>query len=89
MAFKTFAVVFTREAEQDLIRLDHQILSLILDRLSWLGTNTEIIIHKRLKGSWEKAFKLRVSEYRIIYQLNKDRQEVVILKIGHQKDVYK
>jgi len=33
-------------------------------------------------------WKIRTGDYRAIYEINKDKQQVVILFIGHRKNVY-
>jgi len=89
MASEKFKTVFTKEAELDLLKLDSRTVTLILDRIGWLEINIDMVVHRRLKGKrWGKAFKLRVSDYRIIYLLDRNRHQVIVLKIGHRKDVY-
>lgn len=40
-----------------------------------------------LRRSYQGYRKLRVGDYRIIYRV--DSNEIIILKIGHRKEVYK
>lgn len=42
---------------------------------------------KPLRHSLQSLWSLRVGDYRVIYRIQGD--EVVILKIGHRRDVYK
>ena len=42
---------------------------------------------KPLRHSLQSLWSLRVGDYRVIYQINND--EVIILKIGHRRNVYK
>ena len=42
---------------------------------------------KALKGDHKGLFSLRIGTYRIIYTYNSNN--ILILKIGHRKDVYK
>jgi mRNA interferase RelE/StbE len=42
---------------------------------------------KRLKG--ETAFRLRVGDYRIIFDFDQKTQKIIILDIGHRKNIYK
>ena len=37
----------------------------------------------------ETAYKLRIGDYRVIIDLEKDKLIVLIIKIGHRKNVYK
>ena len=41
----------------------------------------------RLVG--EKSYKFRVGNYRIIIDLNKNQLSVLVIKIGHRKNIYK
>lgn len=68
--------------------------------LKKIGEPTESRIKQKLlelKDSPEKAGKplrysdfwsLRVGDYRVIYQINKDLNQVIILFIGHRRKVY-
>jgi mRNA interferase RelE/StbE len=42
----------------------------------------------KLSGE-EALYRIRVGDYRIIYTIQDDRLLVLILKIGHRKDVYR
>ena len=42
----------------------------------------------KMKG--ENSFhKIRIGDYRIIYEIQNDRLVILVVKIGHRKDVYK
>jgi len=43
---------------------------------------------KPLRFELKKLFSLRVGDYRVIFHINESEQLVIILKIGHRKDVY-
>ncbi|MDR1031828.1 MAG: type II toxin-antitoxin system RelE/ParE family toxin [Holosporales bacterium] len=43
---------------------------------------------KPLKGEWEGCYRLRVGDYRIIYEVNKSEITVIIIKIGVRSNVY-
>ncbi len=42
---------------------------------------------KRLVG--EKSYKFRVGDYRIIVDLEKDKLLILVIDIGHRKNIYK
>lgn len=84
-----FQVVFTEQAEQDILNLPRRTASAVADRLEWLAVNAEAVIHHRLKGRrWGKAYRLRLGDYRVIYQLSRDEERITVLRIGNRKDVY-
>jgi addiction module RelE/StbE family toxin len=41
-----------------------------------------------LRRSLSGLFKLRVGDYRIIYQIHKQEVLVVVVKVGHRREVY-
>lgn len=43
---------------------------------------------KALKGGVKGFYRLRVGDYRIVYSVKKKRLVVVIIKIGHRREIY-
>lgn len=43
---------------------------------------------KKLKTSEDDYYRIRVGNYRVIYQVYNDEVEILIIKVGHRKDVY-
>lgn len=46
-------------------------------------------IGKPLVGNLSPYYRLRVADYRIVYEINEDEVVVIVVKIQHRKDVYK
>ncbi|MDZ4205279.1 MAG: type II toxin-antitoxin system RelE/ParE family toxin, partial [Bacteroidales bacterium] len=42
---------------------------------------------KKLKG--EAAFRIRIGDYRIIYEIDESAIHLTVVSVGHRKDVYK
>ena len=42
---------------------------------------------KPLRGEWKGVYSLRVSDYRVLYQIKRDK--VFLLVLGHRKRIYK
>jgi len=84
-----FAVLLTPEAVSDIRSLDASVRARILDKVDWMGRNAALLVHHRLRGArWGGCFRSRHGDYRIIYQLKPRNRQMVILKIGHRRDVY-
>ena len=49
------------------------------------GAATQV---KALKGE-EKNYRLRVGDYRVVYELKHDRLVVLVIKVAHRKEVYR
>lgn len=43
---------------------------------------------KKLQGR-EETYRIRVGDYRVIYRVEDDRLIVLVIEIGHRRDVYR
>lgn len=41
-----------------------------------------------LKGKYQGLYRYRVGNYRVIYSINKENREILILRIKHRKEAY-
>jgi mRNA interferase RelE/StbE len=83
-----FSVEFSREALTSLSRLDKPLAQRIMDRIKWLNQHIEDVNHKALTGQLKGAFKLRVGDYRVIYELKYKTSILTIRLIAHRSEVY-
>ena len=83
-----FSVEFSREALAGLSRLDKPVAQRILDRIKWLNQHNEDVNHKALAGKLRGAYKLRVGDYRVIYEINYQTSILIIRLIAHRSEVY-
>jgi mRNA interferase RelE/StbE len=60
----------------------------IRDRIDGLADDPWLAGVKRLRGTRE-FLRIRSGNYRIIYTVERDRLTVLIIKIGHRRDVYR
>lgn len=85
-----FNISLTPEAQQDILRFDPSLQTRLLDRIEWLGDNAELIRHQALQGDeWRGCFKYCAGDYRIVYRLDHSAKKLVILKVGHRRQVYR
>ncbi len=85
---KAYKVDFSSEAETSLSRLDKPVAQRILNRIKWLSLHVEDVNHKALTGHLRGAFKLRVGDYRVVYELKLRANILTIRFIGHRSEVY-
>jgi mRNA interferase RelE/StbE len=78
-----------RAATRDLARLDKTVSRRIAERLNWLAANLDRIRTEALTGELAGLHKLRVGDYRVIYEILRDEQIIVIHAIGHRKEIYR
>src|SRR5262245_56052832 len=81
-----YRVVLTPAAERQLGKLSPQAREMIAAALVALGRNPRPPGCSKLSGA-DDLWRVRVRQYRVIYQILDDQLIVVILKIGDRKDV--
>ena len=81
-----YQIIFTANAESQLKKLEKSVQERIIIVLERIRIRPEHFI-ERLVG--EPGFKLRVGDYRIILDVDQDKLIILVLKIGHRKNIYK
>lgn len=84
-----YAIQSTKRASDELEQLDTSIARRIVPRLRWLSENLDSINPQALTGDLAGLYKFRVGEYRVVYEILRDRRIIVIHGIGHRRDIYK
>ena len=84
-----YSVEFRPKAAQDFESLDAATADRILKKLRWLAENFDSTKPESLVGPWAGLFKLRVGDYRVIYQANREKQILTVRLIGHRREIYK
>ncbi len=82
-------LIVTKEAEADLGRLNSDIRLRVLQKVKWLQENFEIITPLPLGGQWRGFFKLRVGDWRVIYQIETENQLLILHYIDRRDKIYK
>ena len=80
---------FKKSAFAELKRLPKQIQLRIDDALQLLVVNpwNSALNVKKLKG-FDALYRLRVGDYRVLYEIARKELYVTIVRVGHRKDVY-
>jgi mRNA interferase RelE/StbE len=84
----SYTVQYKSEALDNLEKLDRQIQSRIIKKIIWLAENFEDITPLALTANLAGVYKLRVGDYRIIYEFSEVDESITILKIGHRSEIY-
>ena len=85
-----YAVEYTQQAVKDLRKLDKQTRTFIL---SWVEKNLVDCENPRQHGKGLTAnrsgqWRYRVGDYRLIADIQDDRVVILLLHIGHRRDIY-
>ena len=88
--YKNWRIVFDAGALKDLERLDFQVQAKITRFLRRIASG-EVPPHlqrKPLQGKYKGLFRYRVGDYPIIFKPDETLRVMLILEIGHRKEVY-
>lgn len=86
----TYHVVFSAAAARELKKLDRHTAALIL---GWIRKNLEGCSDPRQHGKALSAnlsgqWRYRVGDYRLLAQIQDDQVLILILRVGHRREVY-
>jgi mRNA interferase RelE/StbE len=85
-----FKLRFLGKALEDLSRIDRPHQKIIKAKLLILAKNPEALKNniRRISGSDEALYRLRVGNYRVIFQKEENALVIIIVRIGHRREVY-
>ena len=80
----TFEIIWSKNASKEIEKLEKIIAGRIFKKISELKENPYSKDLIKLKS--EEGFRLRIGDYRVILTIEKNK--ILILKIGHRKNIY-
>jgi mRNA interferase RelE/StbE len=93
----SYSLLFHPAAKKELDKLDLQVRLFIVKSLSDFiaaydaDYETELMHRakvKKLKGEWQGFYRLRLRNYRVLYEKIDDKLMIYIVRVAHRKQVY-
>lgn len=81
-----YELIYSPSALKQLEKLEQDLKKRILIALERLRIRPESCDIKKLVGI--TGYRFRVGDYRIIFDMEKDKLIILILQIGHRKNIY-
>lgn len=81
-----YALLILRRAQKEMATLDKTEYIRVRDAITSLAENPRPSGCKKLVG--RAGWRIRVGNYRVIFEINDAKREVVVLHIGHRRDIY-
>lgn len=85
---KTYEVNVSRTAEKQLAQLPKPDQLRVVNAIRALAIDPHPIGYRKLSGH-EDVFRIRIGVYRVIYAVENEHLVILVLKIGHRKDIYR
>ncbi|MUG94088.1 type II toxin-antitoxin system mRNA interferase toxin, RelE/StbE family [Scytonema sp. UIC 10036] len=85
----SYIIEYEPEALADLEKLTQAVRERVVNKINWLAENFEQVNPQPLTSDLSGFFKLRVGDYRVIYEFNSEEKIIFIDRIGHRREIYK
>ncbi len=83
-----YRIEVSATAERQLKKIRQGDQARILRSISLLAIESRPNGCRKMSG-YDDIYRIRIGKYRVIYEINKNRIVIIILKIGHRIDVYR
>ena len=82
-----YSVIIERNALKSLSKIPNKDAKKIESAISDLAEDPRPIGYIQLKG--QSGFRIRVGNYRVIYEINDGELMILVVEIGNRKEIYK
>ena len=85
-----YKLKFLAKAQNDLNNINRAHQKIIKEKLLILAKNPEVLKNniKKLGGIKDDYYRLRVGNYRVIFKKEEKVLIIIIIRIGHRKEIY-
>lgn len=83
----TYTVLILRRAQKELAGLTDEPYERVKNAIEALRENPRPPGCRSLTG--RQGWRIRIGNYRVIYEIDDEQRVVIVLHIGHRKDVYR
>jgi mRNA interferase RelE/StbE len=84
----SYRIEWKASASSELKRLDRSVIPRILEAVGRLAENPFPHGCRKLQGGRE-SYRIRVGDYRVVYEVAKGCLVIEIVRVRHRKDVYR
>ena len=84
----SYSIEISRTAEKQLKKLPKDEQQRVATAITALGLDPYPQGSRKLMG-YDVVFRIRIGRYRVLYSVSAQKLLIIILKIGHRKDVYR
>ncbi len=88
MAASRFQIEFSHRAAKAYRALPEDVRRRIEPRIDALAENPRPRGARKIEGE-EAAYRVRVGDYRIVYEVHDRVWTVIVMNVGHRRDVYR
>jgi mRNA interferase RelE/StbE len=83
-----YLILYKKSVDKDLRRLSKIHLEAIVKKIQALASDPRPASVTKLRGS-DDLYRMRHTDYRIIYRLNDNELTILVVKVGHRREIYR
>ncbi|MCE2464293.1 MAG: type II toxin-antitoxin system RelE/ParE family toxin [Dehalococcoidia bacterium] len=83
-----YCIEYTDSANDDMSRLDRVVAHQVRNKLDELAGRAETVRHRALTGPLRGQYRLRVGNYRVLYELDRTNRRITVRAVGHRSEIY-
>jgi mRNA interferase RelE/StbE len=84
-----YKIVFAKEAQKALLRMPKKAALVIRQKLEQLATDPYASNPNAKKLQNRSGYRLRIGDWRVIYEIQNDQLVILVLKIASRGEVYR
>lgn len=88
-SFYGYKIDFTSQAEKELKKIDKPDAKKIKQKLESLIEGASNLDIKKLEATSEPTYRLRVGDYRIVFEVKHTIITILVIGVAHRKEVYR
>ena len=84
-----YKIIFAKGAQKALLRLPKNMAVLVRQKLEQLAVDTYAPNTNAMKLQNRSGYRLRIGDWRVIYEIQNDELVILVLKIAQRGEVYR
>jgi mRNA interferase RelE/StbE len=84
----SYEIQWTHSAEQDLRKIHRRQIPRIVRAIESLANDPFPSRYRKLRGA-ERLYRIRIGDYRVIYQVDAEAKTMIIYYIRHRREAYR
>ncbi len=84
----SYRIEVSATAEKQIRRLNRENQVRVLRAIQSLASEPQPPGSRKLRG-YEDIYRIRIGTFRVLYSVEKGRLLIIVLKVGHRKDIYR
>ena len=80
---------FTLGALKQLQGLDKEVRIRLVSKLEWTAEHFDSVSLETLKADFSGFYKLRVGDYRAVYDIDWKTSNIIVVEVGHRSKIYR